>query len=43
MAIVRIVAKYGDKTIVIWENENVNSVYGHMPLKHEYNSEEIGK
>ena len=42
MAIIRIVAKCKDKTIVVWENENVNSVFGHLPLRHTGQKEEIG-
>ena len=35
MALVRIVAKLSNgETIVLWENENVNSPYGHLPCRH---------
>ena len=35
MALVRIVAKLPNgKIIVLWENENVNSVHGHLPCRH---------
>ena len=42
MAIVRIVAKFNGKTIVLWQNENVNSVFGHLPLRQTGQKEEIG-
>ena len=42
MAIVRIVAKFDGKTIVIWQNENVNSVFGHLPCRHTGQKEELG-